>query len=91
MNYNVTLQNFKKNDKINHEIYSRQFPSNDLNMHFSPRSVSTKYSTLPILDHRQESSVPMNNYPIYDSNSTFFSWYIKATFLWFCKKCRFRI
>lgn len=85
MNYNVTLQNFKKNDKINHEIYSRQFPSNQLNMNFSPRSVSTKYSTLPILDHRQESNVPMNNYPIYDSNSTFFPGTSKPHFCGFAK------
>ena len=85
MNYNVTLQNFKKNDNINHEIYSRQFPSQQLNMNFSPRSVSTKYSILPILDHRKETSVPMNNYPIYDSNSTFFPGTSKPHFCGFAK------
>ena len=54
-------------------------------MNFSPRSVSTKYSTLPILDHRQESNVPMNNYPIYDSNTTFFPGTSKPHFCGFAK------
>jgi len=83
MNYNVTLQNFEKNNNINQEIYNRNFPSQQLNMNFSPRSVSTKYSTLPILDHRKETSVPMNNYPIYDSNSTFFPGNAKPHFCGF--------
>lgn len=85
MNYNVTLQNFKKNNNINNEIYSRNFPSNQLNMHFSPRSVSTKYSTMAILDHRKESNVSINNFPIYDSNSTFFPGTSKPHFCGFAK------
>lgn len=85
MNYNVTLQNFKKNNIINEKIYNRNFPSNELNMNFSPRSVSTKYSILPILDHKQESSVPINNFPIYDSNSTFFPGTSKPHFCGFAK------
>ena len=85
MNYNVTLQNFEKNNNINQEIYNRNFPSNQLNMNFSPRSVSTKYSTLPILDHRQSSNIVLNNYPIYDSNSTFFPGNSKPHFCGFAK------
>ena len=84
-NYNITLQNFEKNDIINNNIYNRNIPSNQLNMNFSPRSVSTKYSALPILDHRQESSVPMNNYPIYNSGSTFFPGTSKPHFCGFAK------
>ncbi len=71
-NNNVILQHFEKNNFINKEIYNRNRPSSEIAMHFSPRSVSTKYSHLPILDHRKETTVPLNNYENYNSETVFF-------------------
>ena len=72
MNYNVTLQNFEKNDIINNNIHTRNFPSSNMQMHFDPRSVSTKYSHMPVLDHRKESNVVINHQQPYSSEQTFF-------------------
>lgn len=71
-NNSVLLQNFRKNDTINQEIYDRNFPSNNLQMNFSPRPVQTKYSVFPILDHKPESKVPITNCQIYNTSDTFF-------------------
>ena len=72
MDYNVKLQHFEKNDQINHNIYSRNIPSSSIQFNFSPRSVSTKYSLLPILDHKSEPTVPINEVNHYNSETVFF-------------------
>ena len=72
MNNNVILQNFSKNDKINSEIYNRNFPSKNLQMSFSPRPVQTKYTVMPILDIKKQPSVPIKNCEIFNINETFY-------------------
>ena len=69
--YNVTLQNFKNNDSINNNIFSRNIPSSTLEPHLDMRPVSTKYATMPILDHRVKSNVLLNNRSYYNSEETF--------------------
>ena len=43
----------KRSQEINNSIYLRNVPSVELRPNISPRSVSTKYSTLPIIDRRR--------------------------------------
>ena len=65
MNNSVKLGNFEKQNSINRGIYVRHLPSSDLQANYDPRPVSTKYSTLPIIDRRKEVNIPIiveNNY-----------------------------
>jgi len=78
MNNSVRLQHFRKNDTINAKIYSRNIPSSNVQMNFSPRSVNTKYSVMPVLDHRKEATVPLKTYGNYDSETVFFPGNIKS-------------
>ena len=71
MNNSVKLGNFEKQNSINREIYVRHLPSNDLQANYDPRPVSTKYSILPLIDHRKETSVPIVIQGSYDSNKIF--------------------
>ena len=68
----VVLQHHNNLDSINQDIYDRKFPSSDMQMNFSPRPVSTKYARMPILDHRREATVAVNNHSTYNSEETFF-------------------
>ena len=43
--------------ELNQRIYSRNIPSSEPPVQFSPRPVPTKYTTMPILDHRITSKV----------------------------------
>ena len=72
MSYNVRLQNFEKNDNINNNIYSRNLASNNIQMHFSPRPVLSKYAIMPILDNKKQSSVLLDNYKVYNQEEIFF-------------------
>lgn len=59
------------NDETNSRIYNRNIPSQVLQPYFSPRSVSTKYSLLPIVDPRKENSVKTQSYPVFSTNRIF--------------------
>ena len=72
MNNNIVLQHYEKNDTINTNIYSRNIPSANLQMNFAPRSVSTKYSHMPILDHKNEPTVILNSAEKYNSEQIFY-------------------
>ena len=72
INNNVRLQHFEKNDTINNEIYKRNIPSTNIQMSFDSRPVSTKYSVMPIIDHKKPSDVKINILENYDTNETFF-------------------
>lgn len=72
MNTSVRLQNFEKLDRMNINLYTRNIPSNDIQPNFDPRPVSTKYSTLPLIDHRKESNIPIINEGIYNSEEIFY-------------------
>ena len=46
-----------RTQELNQRIYSRNIPSAEPPVHFSPRPVPTKYTTMPILDHRVKPKV----------------------------------
>tara|TARA_B110000444_G_scaffold196414_1_gene187076 strand:+ start:2186 stop:2692 length:507 start_codon:yes stop_codon:yes gene_type:complete len=72
MNNTVILQNFEKQDNINRKLSMRNIPSNDMGKHFDPRPVSTKYSRLPMIDHRKENNTPIIMHPGYNNSDTFY-------------------
>ena len=72
MNYNVRLQNFEKNDIINNTICNRNFPSNNLQMNFSPRPSMSKYASMPLMENHKPSNVPLKIAPNYHSTETFY-------------------
>jgi hypothetical protein len=72
MSNSVRLQNFEKNESINNNIFSRNIPSQMLETSFGPRSVNTKYSKFPILDHKKETDVPIKAYETYNTETTFY-------------------
>ena len=39
----VKLQNFEKLNTMNANLYTRNIPSNDIQVNFDPRPVNTKY------------------------------------------------
>jgi hypothetical protein len=61
----------KIHSETNSRIYDRNIPSQVLQPYFTPRSVSTKYSIMPIVDPRKEVSVKTFNYPTYNTNRVF--------------------
>lgn len=72
MNNSVKLQNFEKLDRINKNLYTRNIPSNKIQPNFDPRPVSTKYSTLPLTDHKKETTVPIIMQDCYNSENVFY-------------------
>ena len=85
MDYSINLQNFTKQNNLNNNIYNRNIPSSNLQTHFSPRSVSTKYSQFPILDHRKESNVLLNYAEPFNSENTFYPGNRKPHFCGFAR------
>ena len=63
--------NNERTDEINDRIYIRNIPSNALQPRYSQIPVSTKYSTMPILDQRMKPNVPLMKYPIYNTEKVF--------------------
>ena len=63
--------NQDRNNEINTRIYDRNIPSQQLQAQFSPRSVSTKYALLPIVDSYVIPTVPIIRRPTYNINETF--------------------
>jgi len=70
--YNITFNNYDKNNAINNELFNRHFPSNNLTMNFSCRPVNTKYTLMPTVHNVIKSVEPIKNYNVFDSNKTFF-------------------
>lgn len=71
---NQTCDNFlssKIRSETNTRVYDRNIPSQVLQPYFTPRSVSTKYSILPIVDPRKENSVKTMDYPTYNTHAIF--------------------
>ena len=58
-------------DIINERIYNRNLPSNKLQTCISTRAVPTKYVKMPVINHRQESSVQVERVPYYNIKNTF--------------------
>ena len=84
MNNNVKLQNFEKLDTINNNLYARNIPSSIIQPNFDPRPVSTKYSTLPLIDHKKETNVPIISYN-YNSEEIFYPGTKKPNFNGFAR------
>jgi len=61
----------KIHDETNSRIYDRNIPSQALQPYYSPRSVSTKYSIMPIVDPRKQNSVSAVQYPVYNPHTIF--------------------
>ena len=55
----------ERTQQLNDRIFSRNIPSAQLQMQFSSRPVSTKYATMPILNPRAKSHIPINVQPTY--------------------------
>jgi len=55
----------------NSRIYERNIPSQPLQPYIDVRSVSTKYSYLPIVDPRKNISVPLIRLPDYSPHNVF--------------------
>ncbi len=60
-----------RTNDINERTYIRNIPSRQMQPNFSTRPVSTKYTTLPIIDFREKSNVPLNQYAIYNPEQVF--------------------
>jgi hypothetical protein len=74
MNNNQNCDNYLSaiiNSETNSRIYDRNVPSQVLQPYFTPRSVSTKYSILPIVDPRRENALQVMSYPTYNTRTIF--------------------
>jgi len=59
-------------DELNNRISARNIPSSAIRpAQIHTRAVSTKYAIMPILDQRAKSNVPLQNYPTYNTATTF--------------------
>ena len=52
----------ERTSELDDRIYDRLWPSAPLQPQYSMRSVSTKYSLMPIVDQRVKSTVPLRDY-----------------------------
>jgi len=57
---------------MNEKMYKRNIPSQPLQPYLNVRPVMTKYSLLPIVDPRSNSSVPLRQYPDYNTKNVFY-------------------
>ncbi len=81
----ITLQNHKNLNEINKDIFERNIPSENMQVHLPQRSVSTKYSHFPILDSRKETNVLLNYSRPYDNSQMFFPGNRKPHFCGFAR------
>ena len=58
-------------NNINKQIYNRNLPSQILQPYVDIRPVMTKYATMPIMDMRGSSHVPLTVQPLYNIETTF--------------------
>ena len=65
------LCQYERQNEINDRISSRNIPSAPLQPFYYQVPVSTKYGYMPILDQSKPTTVPLNNYPVYNPRTTF--------------------
>jgi hypothetical protein len=58
-------------EELNDRIDSRQFSDSPLAPNFDPRPVPTKYSHFPLINRREFSAIPINQYPDYNVENNF--------------------
>lgn len=63
--------NIESDEELNKRILERNKPSAPLQPQFSFRPISTKYSFLPIVDHRAPATVPIIRRPTYNVGNVF--------------------
>ena len=70
--FGVFVGQHDRTDELNDRIFKRNIPTLELEPNFDPRPVSTKYSTLPLIDHRKEANIPIINQGCYNSEEVFY-------------------
>jgi len=60
-----------RTEELNNRISQRNIPSSNLQPQFGIRSVSTKYSTMQMVDRREFPKVSIQQQPIYNTQNTF--------------------
>lgn len=63
--------NIESNEELNNRLSERNIPSVPLQPNFGIRSVSTKYSTMPIFDRRATPTFPIERQPTYNVTNVF--------------------
>jgi hypothetical protein len=61
----------QRTNSINSRTSNRNIPSQSLQPYFDSRPVPTKYYTMPIVDNRKQSTVPVNQMPTFNIEKTF--------------------
>ena len=61
----------KRVPELNDRMSSRNVPSNNFNMSFSFRPVSMRYTTMPIIDPKNDASVPIEKRSVFNQNTMF--------------------
>ena len=61
----------KRVEDLNTRIYRRNVPSGKLQPLFDPRSVPTRYTTMPIIDSKTKANTFIEKLPIYSPHKTF--------------------
>lgn len=64
-------QGSNRTEELNQRISTRNIPSNNLQMSFGIRPVSTKYATMPLVDQRVTPTVPIEMRDPYNVEDTF--------------------
>ena len=67
----VYLCNQNRLDEINNRLYERNLTSAPVKMQYDVRAVPTRYVHMPTIDTHQETSVPCENKPIYNTRTMF--------------------
>jgi hypothetical protein len=60
-----------RTEELNNRISRRNIPSDNLQPQFGIRPLSTKYSTMQIVDRREFPSVPIQQTPLYNTENVF--------------------
>jgi hypothetical protein len=63
--------NHERLQQLNDRMYQRNFPSQELQTHFSPRSTTTRQCLFPMVDNHAPSNTPIKKNPNYNMTSQF--------------------
>ena len=61
----------QRTQDINDRVYARNIASEPLQPYLEARAVSTKYAVLPVIDFRRPVSVPLNQDPVFNTQTAF--------------------
>lgn len=63
--------NHERLQQLNDRIHQRNFPSQELQTHFSPRSTPTRQCLFPMVDNHMPSATPIKKNPNYNIEANF--------------------